>query len=53
MILKLFFKNSPIENLKTIKNKTEIAGAIKAHEADGIALRKFFNWIKTPKNLMK
>jgi Xaa-Pro aminopeptidase len=42
----IIFKNCPIENLKTIKNKTEIAGAIKAHEADGAALRKFLIWLK-------
>jgi Xaa-Pro aminopeptidase len=39
------FKNCPIELLKSIKNEVEIAGAIKAHEADGLALTDFLKWL--------
>ena len=39
-------KTDPIEILKAVKNKVEIAGAIKAHEADGLALTKFLFWLE-------
>ncbi len=42
----IIFKNDEIENLKSVKNKAEIEGAIKAHEADGRALAKFLDWLK-------
>ena len=42
----IIFKNCPIEILKSSKNKVEIAGAIKAHEADGLALTKFLFWLE-------
>jgi Xaa-Pro aminopeptidase len=39
-------KKDPIEILKSVKNKIEIEGAIKAHEADGLALTKFLFWLE-------
>ncbi len=39
-------KPDPALILKAIKNKTEIAGAIKAHEIDGLAVTKFLFWIE-------
>ena len=42
----IIFKNCPIEILKSIKNKVEIEGSIKAHEADGLALTSFLNWLE-------
>lgn len=39
-------KKDPIEILKAQKNSAEISGAIKAHEADGLALVKFLFWLK-------
>ncbi len=42
-------KKDPIEILKSVKNKVEIAGAIKAHEADGLALTKFLFWLEDAK----
>jgi len=38
-------KTDPIEILKSVKNKAEISGAIKAHEADGLAVTKFLFWL--------
>lgn len=37
---------SPIEDLKAIKNKTELEGARNAHLKDGRALVKFFAWLE-------
>lgn len=37
---------SPIEDLKAIKNETELAGARSAHLKDGRALVKFFAWLE-------
>lgn len=37
---------SPIEDLKAVKNETEIAGAKSAHLKDGRALVKFFAWLE-------
>lgn len=37
---------SPIEDLKAIKNDTELAGARSAHLKDGRALIKFFAWLE-------
>lgn len=37
---------SPVEDLKAIKNKTELEGAKKAHLKDGRALCKFFAWLE-------
>lgn len=39
-------KPDPAMFLKACKNKTEIAGAIKAHEIDGLAVTKFLYWIE-------
>jgi Xaa-Pro aminopeptidase len=39
-------KKDPIEILKSVKNKIEIDGVIKAHEADGLALTKFLFWLE-------
>ena len=36
----------PINNLKSIKNKTEIKNMIEAHIKDGVAVTKFLYWIK-------
>lgn len=37
---------SPIEDLKSIKNKVELDGAKRAHFKDGRALIKFFAWLE-------
>lgn len=37
---------SPIEDLKSVKNETEILGAKSAHLKDGRALVKFFAWLE-------
>lgn len=37
---------SPIEDLKAIKNETELKGALSAHLKDGRALVKFFAWLE-------
>lgn len=37
---------SPIEDLKSIKNDTELNGARSAHLKDGRALCKFFSWLE-------
>lgn len=37
---------SPVEDLKSIKNSTEIRGAKLAHLKDGRALIKFFSWLE-------
>ena len=42
-------REDQIYSLKSIKNKTEIKNAIKAHIEDGIALTKFLYWIKNCK----
>ncbi len=39
-------KTDSCEILKSQKNSAEIFGAIKAHEADGIALTKFLFWLE-------
>ncbi len=44
-------KKDPIEILKSRKNKTEISGAIKAHEADGLALTKFLFWLENAEEI--
>lgn len=36
---------SLIQNIKLIKNKTELEGARRAHQADGFALVSFFAWL--------
>lgn len=42
----VILKKDPIELLKSQKNSAEISGAIKAHEADGLALCRFLFWLK-------
>lgn len=39
-------RTDPIDIAKACKNPLEISGAIKAHEADGIALTEFLFWLK-------
>lgn len=39
-------KTDPAEILKAQKNHAEISGAIKSHEADGLALTKFLFWLE-------
>ena len=39
-------KIDPINDLKSIKNKTEIKNMIEAHIKDGVAVTKFLYWIK-------
>jgi len=39
-------KIDPINDLKSIKNKTEIKSMIEAHIKDGVAVTKFLYWIK-------
>ena len=39
-------KTDPIELAKSQKNSVEISGAIKSHEADGLALTKFLFWLE-------
>lgn len=41
----LINKNDPIDLIKSQKNSTEIFGAIKAHEEDGLAVTKFLFWL--------
>jgi Xaa-Pro aminopeptidase len=43
-------KDCPIELMKSIKNKVEIKGSIKAHKKDGVALSQFLYWIEKSKN---
>jgi Xaa-Pro aminopeptidase len=38
-------KTDPIEIAKACKNEAEIFGAIKSHEADGLAVTKFLFWL--------
>lgn len=37
---------SPVEDLKAVKNQTELEGAKKAHLKDGRALCRFFAWLE-------
>lgn len=37
---------SPLEDLKAVKNATELAGARAAHKKDGRALVRFFAWLE-------
>lgn len=37
---------SPVEDLKAVKNETELEGAKKAHLKDGRALCRFFAWLE-------
>ncbi len=39
-------RTDPINDLKSIKNKTEIKNMIDAHIKDGVAVTKFLYWIK-------
>ncbi|MBP7709633.1 MAG: aminopeptidase P family protein [Rickettsiales bacterium] len=41
----IILKKDPIELAKACKNSAEISGAIKSHEADGLALTKFLFWL--------
>ncbi len=41
----LIHKLDPIDLIKSQKNPTEIFGAIKAHEEDGLAVTKFLFWL--------
>ena len=43
--LKIDFVTDEIENLRAVKNKIEINGAIKSHEIDGRAVTKFLKWL--------
>lgn len=43
---KFLFQNSVAKELKSIKNKTEIAGAKNCMLKDGVALTKFFIWLE-------
>jgi len=38
-------KVHPIDDMKSVKNKTEIAGIRRAMQRDGVALVKFFYWL--------
>ncbi|MAK09919.1 MAG: X-Pro aminopeptidase [Rhodobacteraceae bacterium] len=40
---------NPISLLNAIKNPTELKGAIRSHEKDGIALLRFVKWFKSTK----
>ncbi len=44
--LNLTAKSDPCLITKAVKNKTEIAGMIKAHYLDGLAVTKFLFWLK-------
>ena len=46
---KIVYKEDPIYNLKSLKNKTEIKNMVNAHIEDGVALTKFLYWIKNHK----
>ena len=43
---KIFLNQDVIENIKYVKNKTEIEGFRKANLKDSIALIKFFSWLE-------
>jgi len=43
---KVIEKQDPALTLKACKNKTEISGAIKSHEIDGLAVTKFLFWVE-------
>ena len=43
---KLFFMRSIVEEMKAVKNKTEIANTKQAHIKDGVAMVKFLKWLK-------
>lgn len=38
--------NSPIGELKAVKNTTELEGAIRAHRKDGVAICCFLSWLE-------
>ncbi len=40
------FAKSPVPLRKSIKNKVELSGMVKAHIEDGIAVEKFFYWLE-------
>lgn len=40
---------NPTEEMKAVKNETEIENMRRAHEADGLALTRFMYWLKTGK----
>jgi Xaa-Pro aminopeptidase len=40
------FKPSPVHMFKAVKNRTEIAGARKAHLRDGVAMVRFLCWLE-------
>ena len=48
---KLIFKENIVNQLKSIKNPTEINGMKKSHIRDGVSLTRFIFWIK--KNISK
>ena len=48
--LNIIDKIDPVILQKAIKNKTEINGMKLAHKKDGIAVKKFINWIKKHPN---
>lgn len=50
---KIIEKTDPCLLLKACKNPTEIAGAIKAHKIDGLALTKFLFWLEKNLNAKK
>ncbi len=41
----LIEESSPIPHMKALKNTTELAGITRAHEADALALVRFFHWL--------
>ena len=43
---RISYKEDPIYNLKSIKNKIEIENTLKAHIEDGVAVTKFLYWFK-------
>ncbi len=46
---KIIYREDPIYNLKSLKNKIEIKNMVNAHIEDGVALTKFLYWIKNLK----
>jgi Xaa-Pro aminopeptidase len=47
--IKIFEADDIVENLKCIKNETEIKNIKKAHKQDARAIKKFISWLKKTK----
>lgn len=43
---RVHIKADPTELMKAVKNETELRGMRNAHKEDGVAVQKFFKWLK-------